>query len=245
MSAGGQVRRRPLTFGGQRVIAVREARWPGRAQLSRRRVGRRQRRPPMIGLRLGMYPRKVFMSDSRRDRPLPITRRSTTPRQKGLTQPYSNVRGSFLILNRTPWSPKERERKVDSDMPGKFFEAKTSKSLVEPSRVIHGDALVTIKRLGGDGFDVRHLRSEHSDEPNPSHSLEHGHLLAHLEQAEPKAEFAFNLHREVSENKKAAIWGRRSEHRRTHTGTYTHLCYRYPSIDAAMTPMFLPEQFEK
>ena len=43
--------------------------------------------------------------------------------RKGPTQPYSNVRGSFLILNRTPWSPKERERKVDSAMPGKFFDA--------------------------------------------------------------------------------------------------------------------------
>lgn len=32
---------------------------------------------------------------------------------------YPRTRGSFLILSFTPWSPKERERKVDSDIPGK------------------------------------------------------------------------------------------------------------------------------
>ena len=31
---------------------------------------------------------------------------------------YPKTLGSFLILSFTPWSPKERDRKVDSDIPG-------------------------------------------------------------------------------------------------------------------------------
>lgn len=36
------------------------------------------------------------------------------------------VRGSFLILNFTPWSPNDRERKVDADIPGNSFVEYTS-----------------------------------------------------------------------------------------------------------------------
>lgn len=39
---------------------------------------------------------------------------------------HSNVRGSFLILNRTPWSPKDRDRNVDSFMPGKLLDGYTA-----------------------------------------------------------------------------------------------------------------------
>jgi len=38
---------------------------------------------------------------------------------------HTRVRGSFLIRSRTPWSPKDRDKKVDSDIPGKFFAANT------------------------------------------------------------------------------------------------------------------------
>lgn len=34
---------------------------------------------------------------------------------------HISVRGSFRILNFTPWSAKERDRNVDSAIPGKFF----------------------------------------------------------------------------------------------------------------------------
>lgn len=40
---------------------------------------------------------------------------------------FTIVLGSFLMRNRTPWSPKDRERNVDSDIPGKFLAAYTVK----------------------------------------------------------------------------------------------------------------------
>lgn len=40
---------------------------------------------------------------------------------------FNSVRGSFLIRSLTPWPPNERDRNVDSDIPGKFFAAKTVK----------------------------------------------------------------------------------------------------------------------
>jgi hypothetical protein len=48
-----------------------------------------------------------------------------TKKPSGKNGSDSSVRGSFRILRRTPWSPNDRERKVDSDIPGKFLVAYT------------------------------------------------------------------------------------------------------------------------
>lgn len=66
-------------------------------------------------------------------------------------------------------------------MPGKFFDAKTTKILAARIKIRNSEAFVTIKRLRGDGFDVHNLRSARVYEPNLSHSHEPRHLLAHLE----------------------------------------------------------------
>lgn len=50
---------------------------------------------------------------------------ATGPTSDGNSLSYRSVRGSFLILSRTPWSPNDRDKKVDSDIPGKFFDAYT------------------------------------------------------------------------------------------------------------------------
>ena len=39
---------------------------------------------------------------------------------KATKMSYPNIRGSFLTRSLTPWSLNERERKVDSNMPGKL-----------------------------------------------------------------------------------------------------------------------------
>lgn len=55
---------------------------------------------------------------------------------KGGQRCYPKTRGSFLILSFTPWSPNERERKVDSDIPGKARGVKTAECQVGDSALL-------------------------------------------------------------------------------------------------------------
>lgn len=47
-----------------------------------------------------------------------------------LIETYTRVLGSFRILSFTPWSAKDLDRNVDSDIPGKFLGGETAAKLV-------------------------------------------------------------------------------------------------------------------
>lgn len=61
-----------------------------------------------------------------RDPALPYNELEKSRRNKGKERDgYICTRCSFRILILTPWSENERERNVDSNMPGKVFEGYT------------------------------------------------------------------------------------------------------------------------
>ena len=76
---------------------------------------------------------------------------------RGYSRFHSTYRGSFRIRKRTPWSPKFRERDVDSASPGKDLGEKTSSGKLP---AIEQGALWTLTGKGGryhrfDAFNFR------------------------------------------------------------------------------------------
>ena len=113
-----------------------------------------------------------------------------------------SYRVSFLILNLTPWSPNDRERNVDSDIPGKFFAEYTGKD--QSWKSLMGLFQLTGKCIGDDGLKRNYFA--------PTRSLAQVHetdkrllSLKHFEKSESQPILALVLDRDVAENKKAAI----------------------------------------
>ena len=65
---------------------------------------------------------------------------------------YPKTLGSFLILNFTPWSPNERERKVDSDIPGNARGVNTGSRQFDRQTIEVG--VLTCERRRSHGFYV-------------------------------------------------------------------------------------------
>lgn len=71
---------------------------------------------------------------------------------KEVGRSYPKTLGSFLILSFTPWSPNERERKVDSDIPGNARGVYTGSRQFGRQTIDIG--VLTGERIRSNGFNV-------------------------------------------------------------------------------------------
>ena len=119
---------------------------------------------------------------------------------------YKSDRGSFLIRRRTPWSPKDRDRNVDSDIPGKALLVHT-----EPIRLVSAacpSCSVYALPLNGD---------ETVDLMNTTSVLEGIHqlkapgcgggidVLEHFEETELEAVLPLDFHGQVAEHEEPPV----------------------------------------
>lgn len=164
-------------------------------------------------------------------------------------QTHINVRGSFRILNFTPWSAKDLDKNVDSAIPGKLLGGDTKKesqhALGRRERRRKKETL-TSKAIGNDRLQVMHRVPREVSQYRQSCSICSGarhpeFLPSHLKECKLQSKLALNFHRQIPKNEETPIYSpRRSafHHFRFSLGEWSECpAFRLTGIVHILQPM--------
>lgn len=151
------------------------------------------------------------------------------------------------MRNLTPWSAKDRERKVDSIIPGKFLGGDTATWSAWLHRSIL-PATLTSEPVRDNGLEVGYHvpRSIESICCSAQAATAQAHLLSHLEQGELETKLALDLHGQIAKDEEPSIWsgsvGSNSSPRVSPRVVRTYRCCPRPSTGEGTKPGFPREQ---